>query len=88
MTPPVLLQKLRDLDRTSPNFYSQLISFLRGKEYQDAILSLQGEDLVWFVNCLDNVSLHFVFPRPALTAGAGPLRSLKSEQCLTLGTTR
>ena len=81
MTPSVLLQKLRDLDRTSPHFRSQLINILRGKEYRDAILSLQGEDLTWFVNYLDNVSLHAIFPRLALTAATDSLRYLRSQQC-------
>ena len=69
MNPPNPLQKLRDLDRTSPQFDNQLINFLRGNEYKDATPSLQGENLAWLVGYLDNVSLHFVFLRPALTAG-------------------
>ena len=88
MTPPNPLQKLRDLDRTSPHFHDQLINFLRGNEYQNVALNLQGEDLAWLVDYLGNVSLHFVFPRPALTASTGPLRSLQSQKCPTSGTTR
>ena len=73
MTPPDPLQKLRDLDRASPQLHIQFINFLRGNEYQDAIASLQGEDLTWLVDYLDNASLHAIVPRPALTAGTGPL---------------
>ena len=80
MTPPDPLKTLRDLDRTSPHFHDQLIDFLRGNEYRDATPSLQGEDLAWFVNYLDNVSLRLASPRPTLTVGTGPLRYLRSQQ--------
>ena len=79
MTLPSSLQKLHDLDRTSPHFDNQLINFLRGNEYKDAAPSLQGENLAWLVDYLDNVRFHLVFPRPALTAGTGPLRSLRYQ---------
>ena len=58
------MQTLRDLDKTSPHFHNQLIDSLRGKAYQDVVSSLQGEDLVWLVNYLDNVSLHNVSSYP------------------------
>ena len=80
MTPSNLLQKLRDLDRTSPGFHNQLADFLRGNEYQDAVPSLQGEDLVWFVNYLDKVGLQTISLRSTLTAGTGPLRYPRSQQ--------
>ena len=69
MTPPNPLQKLRDLDRTSPHFHNQLTNFLRGNEYQDAAPSLQGEDLAWFVNYLDKVGpqLFLLVPHSPLT---------------------
>ena len=73
MTAPNPLQRLRDLDRTSPYFHNRLTYFLRGNEYQDFAPNLQGEDLAWFVNYLDNVSLHTVSPYSMLTAGTGPL---------------
>ena len=79
MTPSNLLQKLRDLDRTSPDFHNQLTDFLRGNEYRDAAPSLQGEDLVWFVNYLDNVSLLTISLRSTLTLCTGPLRYLQSQ---------
>ena len=88
MTPPNPLQKLRDLDRTSSHFHNQLINFLRGNEYQDAAPGLQGEDLVWFVDYLGNVSLHAVSPRSTLTTGTDPLRHLQFQQYPISGTTR
>ena len=88
MTPSNLLQTLRDLDRTSPDFHNQLTDFLRGNEYRDVASSLQGEDLIWFVNYLDNVSLRTVSLRPMFTAGTGPLQHLRSQQCTVSGTAR
>ena len=88
MTPSNLLQKLRDLDRTSPDFHNQLTDFLRGKEYRDAVPSLQGEDLAWFVDYLDNVGLRTVSLRSTFTAGTDPLQYLRSQQCSVLGTAR
>ena len=79
MTSPNLLQKLRDLDRTLPDFHNQLTDFLRGNEYQDAAPSLQGEDLAWFVNYLDNVSSGTAFLRFKLTVGTGPPRYLRPQ---------
>ena len=73
MSPSNPLQTLRDIDKTSPHFHNQLIDLLRGNEYQDVVPSLQGEDLAWLVNYLDNVSRHNVSPYPTLTAGTGPL---------------
>ena len=78
MTPSDPLRTLRDLDRTSPHFRNQLIDFLRGNEYRHVAPSLQGEDLAWLVNYLDDVSICIVFPHHALTAGTGPLRRLRS----------
>ena len=74
MFPHNPLQKLRDLDRTLPQFQNQLIDFLRGNEYQNVAPSLQGESLAWLVDYLDNASLYTSPPRTLLTAGTGPLR--------------
>ena len=49
------LKPLHDLNRTSPQFHNQLIDFLRGKEYRDAVPSLQIEDLAWLIEYLDGV---------------------------------
>ena len=78
MSPSNPLQTLRDLDRTSPHFYNQLIDLLRGNEYRDVIPTLEGEDLAWLVDYLDDVSLHSVSPHPTLTVDKGPLRNLRS----------
>ena len=88
MTPPNLLQKLRDLNKTSSDFHSQLTDFLRGNEYRDAVPSLQGEDLDWFIDYLDNVSLRTVSLRSALTAGTDPLRYPRSQHRPIPGTAR
>ena len=88
MTPPNPLQKLRDLDRTSPHFHKQLTDFLRGDEYRDAAPSLQGKGLVWFVNYPDNVDLRTVSSRSTLIAGAGPRRYLQSQHHPISGTAR
>ena len=62
MTPPGPLQVLHDLDRTSPQFYKQLSDLLRGDEYRNVVLDLQGDDTAWLVEYLDNVSLQPSFP--------------------------
>ena len=57
MTPSDALQKLRDLDKASPRFHEQLINFLRGDEYQNALSKLENEDGLWLIEYLDGVSL-------------------------------
>lgn len=72
------LQPLHDLDRSSPQFHKQLIEFLRGNEYRDVVPILQGEDLAWLVEYLDNVSLRAIFSHFALNAWVGPCRYFRS----------
>ena len=61
MSPPnVLLRQLHNLDRTSPQFHIHLSNFVRSKEYRNAVQNLQGEDLMWFVEYLDSVSLQTI----------------------------
>ena len=74
------LQKLRDLDKTSPQFHKQLIDFLGGNEYQDVIPRLQSGDLVWIVEYLDSVSPQTTSSRSALNARVGPLWYLRSKK--------
>lgn len=62
MVLPDSLQRLRSLDRVSPQFYEQLGDLFRGDEYRNAVQSLQGEDLAWLVEYLDGVSLQTVSP--------------------------
>ena len=64
-TPPTL-QKLRHLDRSSPEFHGQLSDILYGEEYQQCTPSLQSDDLVWLVDYLDKVCHHATFPRSSL----------------------
>ena len=87
MAPSNPLQKLRDIDRTSPHFHHHLIDFLRGNEYQNIAPSLQGEDLTWLVDYLDNVGLHTVSPRSPFTSGIGPLRYHRFQRRPISGTT-
>ena len=69
---PPGLQKLYHLNRPSPDFHDQLCSVLYGEEYQKCVPNLQGEDLVYLVNYLDEVHRHI-----------SPLRSLlKPAQAL------
>ena len=58
--PPCLLQCLRDLDRTSPQFHRRLSTLLGGPECRGVVSSLEGEDLAWLVEYLDNVSLQVI----------------------------
>jgi hypothetical protein len=52
---PPPLQQLSRLDRASSEFPQQLDNVLRGQEYKQCVLNLQGDDLTWLVNYLDEV---------------------------------
>ena len=66
------LRRLRDLDKTSPQFHQQLGDFLRGKEYRDALSSRQSEAVsVWVVEYLDSVGPRIILLRNMLTIGTG-----------------
>ena len=80
MNPPEPLQKLHNLDKTSPQFYQEINEFIRGKDYREAVPNLQGEGLTWLVDYLDGVSLQTVFPRIAPNIGVGYRRHLKSSR--------
>ena len=49
------LQQLHRLDRPSSTFHDQLCNVLYGEEYKKCVPNLQGNDLVWFVDYLDDV---------------------------------
>ena len=49
------LQRLCHLNKSSPDFHHQINDVLYGKEYQQCVPNLQGDDLVWLVDYLDNV---------------------------------
>jgi hypothetical protein len=53
-SPPVL-QQLDRLDRSSSRFEDQLRDVLYGEGYTRCALNLQGDDLVWLVDYMDNV---------------------------------
>ena len=55
MSSPPILQQLRLLNRSSPDFHEQLGSVLYGQEHQQCVPNLQGDDLMWLVDYLDKV---------------------------------
>ncbi|KAF9642512.1 kinase-like protein [Thelephora ganbajun] len=67
---PPALQQLHRLDRSSPDFDNQFSIALSGKEYIQCAPTLQGDDLVWLVNYLDEA------------LGALDLSSPASRKCL------
>ena len=61
-----VLQQLSLLDKSSPDFHGQLCHVLYGKEYNEYIPNLQGDDLVWLVDYLDKVRLRVALPHSPL----------------------
>ena len=49
------LHQLRDLERSALEFPNHLTRLVDGKEYRDRIATLQHEDVVWLIECLDTV---------------------------------
>ena len=80
------LQKLHNLDVSSPNFQDQLCNTLYGKEYMDGVQGLEGDDPTWLVNYLDKVRLRISFTRsifkPAQTLNVLEPSSVASRKCL------
>ena len=74
------LQQLRDLDRTSPQFYPQLIDLLHGDKYRGVVPSLRSDDLTWLIEYLDSVSLQTTPSYFPLNAGIGPSWYFRSCQ--------
>jgi len=68
MTSPNLpgLQRLRNLDRSSPEYHSQLSKVLYGEEYQRCVQNLQHDDMVWLIDYLDEVRRPMVLPHSPL----------------------
>lgn len=50
-----VLEELRGLDVSSPNFGNKLCDILYRTEYLQCVSDLKDEDLVWLVNYLDTV---------------------------------
>ena len=59
---PQPLQRIHRLDRSSPMFHDQVCNILYGKEYQNCVPNLQGDDLVWLIEYLDKVHRHIALP--------------------------
>ena len=49
------LQRLHQLDKSSPDFHDKLCNVLYGEEYTQCVLILQGDNLGWLVDYLDKV---------------------------------
>jgi len=58
-----VLQKLHDLDRSLSEFHDQLSNILYGEEYMRRMADLQGADLLWLVDYLDEVRHRVALPR-------------------------
>ena len=58
-----VLQKLCDLDRSPPGFHDQLSNVLYGEEYVRCVTGLQGDDLRWLIDFLDEVRQRVFLPR-------------------------
>ena len=53
-----VLQQIYRLDRSSPDFRSQLDNALHRREYHQRAQELNEDDLMWLVNYLDGVRCH------------------------------
>jgi len=58
------LVQLRRLDVSSPEFNDQVCHIIDAEEYKQGVQKLEGDDLVWFVDYLNEVRrcasiLHF-----------------------------
>ena len=60
-----VLKQLHGLDRTSSQFHKRLSGLLRSEAYRSAVPNLQGEDLAWLVDYLENVSIQSISPKSA-----------------------
>ena len=50
-----VLQRLGGLDASATDFHHRLDNILYGEEYARCVENLQGDDLIWLVDFLDNV---------------------------------
>jgi len=62
MTSPKPLQRLYDLDKSSPRFRYQLRDIIDGKEYREQVPHLGDGDLARLVEYLDSVRLRIALP--------------------------
>jgi len=68
MSPPShpALQRVRSLDRSSPDFHDQLSKVLGGEEYKRSVPELRRDDSVWLINYLDKVRCPVAIPHSPL----------------------
>ena len=69
------LQKLHNLEMSSPEFQDQLFKAFYREEYVECVRDLGGDDPTWLVNYLDMVRLYLLPPWIDTQACAGSQRS-------------
>ena len=52
------LEQLRRLDRSSSRFHDQVSNILYGEDYKQWVPTVQDNDLMGLVDCLDKVRCH------------------------------
>jgi hypothetical protein len=81
-----VLRQLHRLDRSSSGFHDQLSDVLDGEEYKQCVPDLQGDDLVFFVDYLDDVRRRIALPcsplKPAQALGNFGPTSSNFQKCL------
>lgn len=55
MTSSDILRHFQHLDKSSSGFHDELNNILCGEEYRQCVPILQGHDLAWLVDYLDEV---------------------------------
>lgn len=53
---------LRQLDKSSPDFFRQLDDVLQGEEHKQCVPDLKKDDLMWLVDFLDEVTFQELAP--------------------------
>lgn len=61
-----VLQRLRRLDKSSPDFQDQFCKILYEKEYTECKEVFECEDLMWFIDYLDEARCRIVVPHSPL----------------------
>ena len=72
MPPADRLQRLRNLDRSSPGFPHQLIDILLEEDWVNWVQDLPPDEVGEPVECLDNVCAEITFVGSSLMSTAGP----------------
>ena len=79
---PESLQRLRGLDRTSPEFPNQLADILLGEDDVNIVQNLSCEDAGPFVEHLDSVRLWVMFTCSLLNIAVAPQRPRPYLPCV------